>query len=222
MTGNGAGNGADDAVAQRWPLTAAGRASRERGRRTLVKLLDAAVAELTAYGYAGARVGRVAKRAGTSHGTFYVYFEDKDDLLVAIVQEIEGDMNSVLTAVPRFEPGPDGAAAVHQWVEQVCSVLQRHGPVLAAITDAMTSIDNPKVAAFALQNLGAWTTAMADRIRAARPEGVDPQVAALAVHAMVEAANRAVFIGDLLVGFDELVDGLSEFLYRSLFGADVD
>lgn len=184
-----------------------------------MKLLDAAVAELTAYGYAGARVARVAKRAGTSHGTFYVYFEDKDDLLVAILQEIEVEVNSVLTSVPAFEPGPEGAAAVRQWVEQVCSVLQRHGPVLAAITDAMTSLDNPKVASFAMSNLGAWTTSLADRIRAARPEGVDPNVAALAVHAMIEAANRAVFIGDLMVGFDELVNGLSEFLYRSLFGA---
>ena len=186
----------------------------------MVKLLDAAVAEFTAFGYSGARVARVAKRAGTSHGTFYVYFEDKDDLLVAILQEIEVEVNAVLTAVPRLEPGPEGEAAIHRWVHDVCEVLQRHGPVLAAITDAMTSNDNPKMAAYALQNLGTWTTALADRIRAARPEGVDPNVAAVAVHALIEAANRAVFIGDLLVGFDELVDGLSQFLYRSLFGVE--
>ena len=221
MTSTDAGNGADELAGDRWQLASASRASRERGRRTLVKLLDAAVAEFTAYGYSGARVARVAKRAGTSHGTFYVYFEDKDDLLVAILQEIEGEVNAVLTAVPRFEPGPEGAAAVREWVEQVCRVLQRHGPVLGAITDAMTSLDNPKVATFALQNLAAWTTSLADRIRAARPEGVDPNVAAIAVNALIEAANRAIFIGDLLVGFDELVDGLSEFLYRALFGAEV-
>ena len=57
-----------------WSRALAARASRERGRHTVANLLDAAVAEFAAYGYHGARVARVAKRAGTAHGTFYVYF----------------------------------------------------------------------------------------------------------------------------------------------------
>ena len=53
----------DDGAA-RWPRALSTRATRERGRRTLTRLLDAAVEELAAHGYRGARVSQVAKRAG--------------------------------------------------------------------------------------------------------------------------------------------------------------
>ena len=45
------------------PLPAAAlaaRATRERGRRTLARLLDAAVGEFSAHGYRGARVSQVS------------------------------------------------------------------------------------------------------------------------------------------------------------------
>lgn len=50
------------------------------------ELLDAALAVFVERGFAAARLEEVAKRAGVSKGTVYLYFSGKEDLLKALVQ----------------------------------------------------------------------------------------------------------------------------------------
>ena len=52
--------------------------------RTRVVLLDAAL-EVLAESGEGFSLGEVARRAGVSHGTFYNYFRDRDELMDALV-----------------------------------------------------------------------------------------------------------------------------------------
>ena len=138
-----ADGGPDHGAAQRWPRAlAASRPS--RGRRTLARLLDAAVGEFSAHGYRGARVSQVAKVAGTSHGTFYVYFEDKADLLVATLDDVRADLDEVLLAPPALLPGPAGLPLLEGWLRPVCARLQRHAGVLAALTDAVIDGDDSR------------------------------------------------------------------------------
>src|SRR3954469_18224675 len=53
----------------------------EKKRRLL---LEAALTEFAAYGVAGARVDRLAKRAGISAGLVYSFYENKDGLFEAV------------------------------------------------------------------------------------------------------------------------------------------
>jgi AcrR family transcriptional regulator len=48
------------------------------------QLLEAALEEFAAYGVAGARVERLAKRAGISAGLVYSFYENKDGLFEAV------------------------------------------------------------------------------------------------------------------------------------------
>jgi AcrR family transcriptional regulator len=50
------------------------------------ELLDAALAVFVERGFAAARLDEVAKRAGVSKGTVYLYFSGKEELLKALVQ----------------------------------------------------------------------------------------------------------------------------------------
>ena len=45
-------------------------------------------------------MARIAKRAGTAHGTVYAYFADKDDLLLALYQEFSADFRTTFAAMP--------------------------------------------------------------------------------------------------------------------------
>ena len=63
------------------------RALRSQGRKTMRKLLDAAMVVFARRGYHAARVDDIVKVARTSHGTFYLYFSNKEDLLRALVAE---------------------------------------------------------------------------------------------------------------------------------------
>lgn len=52
-----------------------------------VELLAAALQLFVEKGYAGTRLEDVAARAGVSKGTLYLYFENKEELLKAVVRE---------------------------------------------------------------------------------------------------------------------------------------
>ena len=51
------------------------------------ELLDAALAEFVERGYAATRLEEVARRAGVSKGTLYLYYENKAELFKAVVRK---------------------------------------------------------------------------------------------------------------------------------------
>ena len=51
------------------------------------KILEAATRVFAREGFHNAKIGDVAEEAGVAHGTVYLYFEGKDDLLISIFQE---------------------------------------------------------------------------------------------------------------------------------------
>jgi AcrR family transcriptional regulator len=209
-----------DGSTERWRRVLDARTSRERGRRTLARLLDAAVAEFSAYSYHGARVARVAKRARTSHGTFYVYFDGKDDLLVAMQDEIIADMDDLLAKMPEFEAGPTGFATLRAWLSDVCDLLVEHAAIHSALIDAIVEDADARLTKQGLRAQRRWTTALADRIRAADAAEIDPYLAALCIYNLIDRSTRSLHRGQLVVSFDELVDGLTELVHRSVFGSD--
>jgi len=62
----------------------------ERGRRTLRKLLDAAAIEFGERGFHDASITGITTRAGTALGSFYTYFDSKDEIFRALVDDLSG------------------------------------------------------------------------------------------------------------------------------------
>ncbi|AKM10370.1 TetR/AcrR family transcriptional regulator [Croceicoccus naphthovorans] len=62
----------------------------ERGRRTLRKLLDAAAIEFGEKGFHEASISGITRRAGTALGSFYTYFDSKDEIFRALVSDMSG------------------------------------------------------------------------------------------------------------------------------------
>lgn len=60
----------------------------DRGRRTLRKLLDAAAEEFGEKGFHEASVSSITRRAGMALGSFYTYFDSKDALFRALVNDM--------------------------------------------------------------------------------------------------------------------------------------
>ena len=73
------------------------------------KLLDAGVEVFAARGYHAARVDDVVKLAHTSHGTFYLYFANKEDLFRALMAEVAGQMQTLAEDLGPLTPGPAGS-----------------------------------------------------------------------------------------------------------------
>jgi len=60
---------------------------------------DAAVSEVIEGGLAGASVSKIAKRAGVSAGTIYLYFPNKNELLQQIYLEIKTELHEHMMSV---------------------------------------------------------------------------------------------------------------------------
>jgi AcrR family transcriptional regulator len=65
--------------------------------RTQRMLLDAAVEEFAEHGFAGARVNRIAARAGVNKERLYGYFGSKADLFELVLQE---ELAGIAAAIP--------------------------------------------------------------------------------------------------------------------------
>ncbi len=78
----------------------------ERGRRTLRKLLDASAIEFGEKGFHEASVSSITRRAGIALGSFYTYFDSKEALFRALVQ----DMSENVRASARAAIAPEMSA----------------------------------------------------------------------------------------------------------------
>ncbi len=82
----------------------------ERGRRTQRAILDAAAAEFGDKGFHESSIVSITQRAGVALGSFYTYFESKEVLFKALVQDMSGKVRDHVGPVLRGHPGPAIAA----------------------------------------------------------------------------------------------------------------
>jgi len=75
---------------------------------TKERILDAAMAEFSAYGVAGARVDRIAKTAGCNKNLIYVYFENKETLFTTVLEKHLSRVYSDMVATPADLAGQAG------------------------------------------------------------------------------------------------------------------
>nr|WP_028400910.1 TetR/AcrR family transcriptional regulator [Ectobacillus panaciterrae] len=55
------------------------------------QIIDAAVIIIAENGYHQAQVSKIARQAGVADGTIYLYFKNKEDILISLFQEKMGD-----------------------------------------------------------------------------------------------------------------------------------
>ncbi|WP_323982181.1 TetR/AcrR family transcriptional regulator [Novosphingobium aureum] len=73
----------------------------ERGRRTARKLLDAAAIEFGERGFHEASITGITKRAGTALGSFYTYYDSKDEIYRALVADLSGKVREAAREASR-------------------------------------------------------------------------------------------------------------------------
>ncbi|WP_307821535.1 TetR/AcrR family transcriptional regulator [Streptomyces coffeae] len=82
------------------PRTVLRDPKQDRSRATRQRLLEAAVACLAEYGWAGSTVSVVAERAGVSRGAAQHHFPTREDLFTAAVEHVAEERSAELRALP--------------------------------------------------------------------------------------------------------------------------
>ncbi len=68
----------------------------ERGRRTLRAILDAAAAEFGERGFHDTGITQITQRAGVALGTFYTYFDSKEEVFRALVRDLSAQVRETV------------------------------------------------------------------------------------------------------------------------------
>lgn len=59
-------------------------------RPKYMQIIDAAVEVIAENGYHQSQVSKIAKQAGVADGTIYLYFKNKEDILISLFKEKMG------------------------------------------------------------------------------------------------------------------------------------
>ena len=106
----------------------------ERGRRTVRKLLEAAAQEFGERGFHEAAITGITARAGVALGTFYTYFESKEELFRALVRDMS---DAVRAHVAEAVAGaPDRLAAERIGLAAFIGFVRKHPELYRIIEEA--------------------------------------------------------------------------------------
>src|SRR5215468_3732877 len=112
-------------------------ASEERLRdadRSQALILAAARDEFAEHGLGGARVDRIAERAGLNKRLIYYYFEDKDKLFQAVLEQVYREIRAEEMNLHLLELDPP--TAVRRLIEFTWDYYLRHPEFITLLNSA--------------------------------------------------------------------------------------
>jgi AcrR family transcriptional regulator len=184
---------------------------RARGEETVRKILDAGRECFGRYGYARSRVDDIADLAGVSHGSFYLYFRNKEDLLHRLAVDC-GTTLRALTAELEEMPRPLDPDALREWVTKFIAAYQADGPVIRIWLDNRDA--DPLMHELANSSLGPLSAALAKIVAPDLAAALDDGLAGLGLLSMLERLSSYLR--------DAPQDHAAETAARLLFATTID
>lgn len=159
----------------------------QRGARTRASLVEAARRVFERDGYVDARLADITVEAGCSTGTFYTYFDSKDEVFNAVLEAVEDDM--LHPGMERIEGEQASAYDVLEASNRAYLTAYRRNARLMLLLEEVAAVD-PTFRAARLRRSRAFIGRNARAIRRLQEEGladpgIDPDVAARALSSMV-------------------------------------
>jgi AcrR family transcriptional regulator len=195
------------------------RALRAQGRATMRKLLDAGRTAFEERGFHAVRVDDVVKAARTSHGTFYLYFANKEDLFKALTRDALHDMVVIADEFPCVTPDDAGRAALGVWVRRFCDTYATHATVIRILSQA--EVIGEDFFSDGLQLLFRLSEAMTQGMLRAQPRAEPAEHAeltALACLMMLERVNYLLSVG-VKMPRAEMADRLTAIIFSAFHPA---
>lgn len=190
------------------------------GRETVRRLLEAGLAEFDEAGLQSARVEDIVRRANTSHGTFYLYFANKDDLFRTLLRDALVDMSNIAGDFPVVTSNEAGQTALRRWVHSFSETYAAHATVIRILSQADVVGEN--VFGDGLHLLFRVAEAMTQGMTAAGggPAGdglrtEHAELTAVACLMMLERVNYLMSAAEVHLPREEMVDRIAAIIYAA-------
>ena len=188
---------------------------RAQGRKTMRRLLDAGMRVFGERGFHAARVDDIVRAARTSHGTFYLYFANKEDLLRALATECGLELSALAGTLGPVGPDDEGYAELRAFLGRFFATYRRYGPVIRAWMEG--HVEDRAVSALGVRSFTEIAEALGRRLRESGAVGDAAAVSALM--AMLE--RFAYFLVSRRLDFDAdaMLDTVTRLVHRGFFAA---
>ncbi|MDH2295549.1 MULTISPECIES: TetR/AcrR family transcriptional regulator [Cobetia] len=150
---------------------------RHRDEHKQQALLEATLHEVAEHGFAVTSVARIARAAGMSPGTLYLYYRDKDDLLEATFSEVSRRIIAV--AIEAFQAEP--AEAFEAEPSTLSPAAQQLKSALCRVWNALVALGRRQPALFLFHDQFLHSSHMQDALRVANQERAAPLLDAFAL-----------------------------------------
>lgn len=195
----------------------------EQAAATRRQLLAAAVAVFEAKGFRATTVGAITDRADTAHGTFYLYFRNKEDAFCQVIETVIVNEVAVSAFVP-VDHAP--RAAMEHGIRNFLAAFDQYGGLWRAVLEGM--LQSPRVQELWLRLRRELVQRLSDTLDAQQRAGtVRPFDSMMVAHALAAMAEWSAFT-HLVLGEpapdvprdrEALVATLTDLWYRSVYGA---
>ena len=184
-------------------------------------LLDAARKVIARDGYVNARIADIAYEAGKSVGVFYSYFKDKTEIFAALVDAFHGDLKRTTPAPGDYDENT--AVAIRYAIGVFWQTSRQFHPEMLGLLE--TAFSDPTLLTVWRNIRGRSIRRFAYRIRKQQElgkcKGMDPEMAASALHGMLEFTcfnwhSRMLDYPDTAVSDAKAVDTLYTMIARVL------
>lgn len=105
-----------------------------RGRRTLRQLLDAAADEFGEKGFHEASISQITQRAGVAIGSFYTYFDSKEEVFTALVRDLSTQVRDFVA--PRISAQANQIEAEREGQQAFLEFARLHKEIYRIIDEA--------------------------------------------------------------------------------------
>ncbi len=192
-----------------------------KGALTRARLLDAAKEIFEEDGFLEARISDIAERAGLSHGSFYHYFESKEEIFRQVAESMDDHLSAPMDTVI-FDTTSDATPQ-----ERIREALRRHVDSYRSEARIMGVIEevsryDEHVGAVRMERHQRYQHQVATSIRQLQQHGLadpdlDPRVTAAILGAMTGRFLEMWLVeGFLNCGFNKAVDQMSRVLINAL------
>lgn len=188
-----------------------------RGARTRQALVNAAREVFERDGFLDARITDITSTAGVASGSFYTYFNSKEDVFAAVIEEVNEEM--LHPRLREFADRDDPVGVIEATNRSYLAAYRRNAKLMG-LMEQVAQIDDD-FRRMRLRRVRAFTERNAEAIAQLQSRGLadpdlDPRLAAQALSAMV--GRMAYF--RYVQGFgNESVDSLAKTLTRLWAGA---
>ena len=196
-----------------------------KGVETRARLVAAAKQIFERDGFLDARISDIAEKAGLSHGSFYHYFESKEEVFREVVAEVDERLSAPMTNIvldpnSPLSPFDRLQEAMLLWLE-----AYRDESRIMGVIEQVSRFD-PEVAASRFERQQSTLEDIAHSISSLQRRGLiderlDPTITAAALGAMTRRFPEAWLVERVIDDdFDDVVEQFT-FIFARALGLDV-